>query len=75
MAADARAVAPVAGTVGQVLVRPGDTVAAGQPLASVEAMKMEMWLTAARDGTVRAVHARPRDAVEAGMLLVELEAP
>jgi acetyl/propionyl-CoA carboxylase alpha subunit len=74
-AADASAVAPVAGTVGQVLVRAGDTVASGQPLASVEAMKMEMWLTAARDGIVRAVHAHPRDAVEAGTLIVELEAP
>jgi geranyl-CoA carboxylase alpha subunit len=65
-----RARAPVAGTVAQVLVRTGDTVAAGQPLLSVEAMKMEMWLTAGASGTVRAVHATPKTTVESGAVLV-----
>jgi geranyl-CoA carboxylase alpha subunit len=68
-----RARAPVAGTVAQVLVRAGDTVAAGQQLLSVEAMKMEMWLTAGASGTVRAVHAAPRATVDSGAVLVELE--
>ena len=68
-----RARAPVAGVVAQVLVRPGDRVAAGQPLASVEAMKMEMWLHAAADGTVRQVHARTQAPVAAGAVLIELE--
>jgi geranyl-CoA carboxylase alpha subunit len=68
-----RALAPVAGTVAQVLVQAGQHVAAGQPLASVEAMKMEMWLGAAAAGRVRAVHVAPRDAVDAGTLLVELD--
>jgi acetyl/propionyl-CoA carboxylase alpha subunit len=67
-----RACAPVAGLVAQLLVKPGDRVEAGQPLASVEAMKMEMWLNAGAAGTVAAVHAAPRDAVSAGALLVEL---
>ena len=64
--------APVAGLVAQLLVQPGDRVAAGQALASVEAMKMEMWLHAGAAGTVAAVHVAPRDAVRAGALLVEL---
>ena len=68
-----RARAPVAGVVAQVVVQPGQAVAAGAPLASVEAMKMEMWLTAAAAGTVRAVHVKPKDSVAAGALLVELE--
>ena len=68
-----RARAPVAGVVAQVLVRAGDAVAAGQPLVSVEAMKMEMWLTAGAAGTVRAVHATPKAGVESGAVLVELE--
>jgi acetyl/propionyl-CoA carboxylase alpha subunit len=67
-----RAFAPVAGLVAQLLVKPGDHVAAGQPLMSIEAMKMEMWLNAGAAGTVAAVHASPRDAVRAGALLVEL---
>jgi len=65
--------APVAGILAQLLVAPGDTVCAGQPLASVEAMKMEMWLNARAAGTVRAVHAKPKDPIEAGALLVELD--
>jgi biotin carboxyl carrier protein len=48
-------------------------VAAGQPLASVEAMKMELWLHAAAAGTVRAVHAAAKDSVAAGALIVELD--
>jgi geranyl-CoA carboxylase alpha subunit len=68
-----RACAPVAGLVAQLLVKPGDRVDAGQPLASIEAMKMEMWLHAGAAGTVAAVHAAPREAVRAGALLVELE--
>ena len=72
-----RACAPVAGLLAQLLVQPGDRVQAGQPLASVEAMKMEMWLHAGTAGTVAAVHAAPREAVRAGALLIELtpEAP
>jgi geranyl-CoA carboxylase alpha subunit len=68
-----RARAPVAGVVAQVLVAPGDTVAAGQPLVCVEAMKMEMWLNAAAAGTVRAVLVQAKDPVAAGAVLVELE--
>ena len=68
-----RALAPVAGVVAQVLVAAGERVAAGQPLACVEAMKMEMWLHAAAAGTVKAVHAKPKDSIAAGALLVELE--
>ena len=70
-----RATAPVAGLVAQVLVKPGDVVAEGQPMLSVEAMKMEMWLNAACAGRVKAVHAAPQESVAAGALLIELEQP
>ncbi len=70
-----RARAPVAGVIAQVLVAPGDAVAAGQPLVCVEAMKMEMWLNAAAAGTVKAVHATPKQSVASGAVLVELEIP
>lgn len=68
-----RACAPVAGLVAQLLVKPGDAVAEGQALVSVEAMKMEMWLSAACAGRVKAVHAALQQPVAAGALLVELE--
>ncbi len=68
-----RARAPVAGVVAQVAVAVGDSVAAGQPLVCVEAMKMEMWLNAAAAGTVRAVHVKARDSVASGAVLVEID--
>jgi geranyl-CoA carboxylase alpha subunit len=67
-----RARAPVAGKVTQVLVAVGDTVEPGQQLLCVEAMKMEMWLTAQAAGTVAVIHTQANDQVEAAALLVEI---
>ncbi len=47
----------------------------GQPIACVEAMKMEMWLVAPAAATVAALHARAGDQVAAGALIAELEPP
>ena len=65
--------AATAGVVAQLRVAAGDRVSAGQPLASIEAMKMEMWLDAGADGTVAAVHAAPGQTVAAGQTVIELE--
>ena len=62
------------GTVIRVLVAPGRRRCAPRdPLVIVEAMKMEMPLTAPRAGRVRAVHVAEGDAVARGAVLVELE--
>jgi geranyl-CoA carboxylase alpha subunit len=45
----------------------------GQALVCVEAMKMEMWLSAQAAGTVHALHTAVGEQVESGALLVELE--
>ena len=68
-----RALAPVAGTVTQVLVKAGDAVTEGQPLLAIEAMKMEMWLNAQAPGVVTAVHAKAGDQVQAKALLIDIE--
>ncbi|MFZ3127488.1 MAG: biotin/lipoyl-containing protein, partial [Rhodoferax sp.] len=68
-----KARSPVAGKVTQILVTPGTAVQDGQAMVCVEAMKMEMWLSAQAAGQVLAVHANVGDQVEAGALLVELE--
>ena len=65
--------APMPGLVVRVNVAPGDTVAAGQGLVVIEAMKMENELRAAAAGRVKAVHASVGQAVEKGTLLVEME--
>jgi geranyl-CoA carboxylase alpha subunit len=68
-----RARAPVAGKLTQVQVAVGDRVQAGQALLCIEAMKMEMWLTARASGTVAALHAKLGEQVASGALLVEIE--
>lgn len=64
---------PVAGKVTQIQVAVGDPVKEGQALLCVEAMKMEMWLTAQASGTITAVHVKLGEQVESGVLLVEIE--
>ena len=64
---------PMPGRVAAVKVAPGQTVAKGEELLVVEAMKMENALRAPRDGVVRAVHVAPGDRVVPGRTLVEIE--
>ena len=68
-----RALAPVAGVVAKVAVKEGESVEAGQPLACIEAMKMEMWVSAAAAGRVLRVAVSEGRQVAAAALLVELE--
>ena len=63
----------MAGVVARLAVQAGDTVAAGQPLACVEAMKMEMWVAAGAAGRIVRVAVQQGQQVAAGALLVELE--
>jgi acetyl/propionyl-CoA carboxylase alpha subunit len=72
-AASSSIVAPMPGTVLKLLVTKGDRVAARQPLAVLEAMKMETPLAAPFDATVASVHVEEGDRVGGGALLLELE--
>jgi biotin carboxyl carrier protein len=54
-------------------VKTGEVVVARQPVAVVEAMKMENELRALRDGTVSEIHARDGAPVDAGTLLVVIQ--
>jgi pyruvate carboxylase len=65
--------APMPGLVVRVLVGEGEAVAAGQKLATLEAMKMETTLYAERAGTVAEVLVEPATQVEAGELLLRFE--
>ncbi|MGV3708263.1 MAG: biotin/lipoyl-containing protein [Gemmatimonas sp.] len=67
--------APMPGLVVRIAVQVGDTVAAGQALVVVEAMKMENELRASAAGVVTAIKAVQGTAVEKGAVLVELGAP
>ena len=61
--------APFSGVV-TLKVAPGDQVEAGQPVASIEAMKMEAAVSATSTGTVERVAIAPTQQVDAGDLLV-----
>ncbi|MFI5296857.1 MAG: acetyl-CoA carboxylase biotin carboxyl carrier protein subunit [Polyangiales bacterium] len=64
--------APMPGRIVKVLVEVGDTVAQGQGLVVVEAMKMENELRAKGPGTVAAIHVKAGETIEAGTKLLSL---
>jgi acetyl/propionyl-CoA carboxylase alpha subunit len=66
--------APMPGLVVRVEVEAGDSVRAGQPVVTMEAMKMENELKSETDAIVARVFAEPGQAVEKGAVLVEFEA-
>jgi len=64
--------APLAGTIWKVLASEGQTVAAGEVLLILEAMKMETEIRAAQAGTVRGIAVKAGDAVAVGDTLMTL---
>ncbi|MBB4684526.1 ATP-binding protein [Amycolatopsis jiangsuensis] len=62
-------VAPMPGTVVRVAVAAGDTVAAGDPLLWLEAMKMEHRISAPADGVVAELPVEAGQQVEVGTVL------
>ena len=64
---------PMPGLLVKLHVAEGDAVEPGQPLATVEAMKMENILRAPRAGTVKAVSAAEGTTLAADAVILELE--
>ncbi len=64
--------APLAGTVVQVRVKPGDSVQRGDLILILEAMKMETELRSPESGLVLAVAVKAGDAVQVGQPLLTL---
>ncbi|PCG07934.1 acetyl/propionyl-CoA carboxylase subunit alpha [Sphingomonas ginsenosidimutans] len=66
-------IAPMPGLLVRLDVAPGDKVEAGQPLAVVEAMKMENILRAEKAATVKSVSAAAGDSLAVDQVILELE--
>ncbi len=64
---------PLAGVVVSILVAPGQRVEKGQPLAILEAMKMESRILSPSAGAVKSIPVSVGEAVKPGQVLVELE--
>jgi propionyl-CoA carboxylase alpha chain len=64
---------PMPGLVVSVTVAEGDKVEAGQPLATVEAMKMENILRAEKSATVKRVAAKAGDSLAVDAVIMEFE--
>jgi len=65
--------ANIPGNVFKILVKAGEKVTAGQPIAILEAMKMETNVIAPLSGTVHKIHVKEGQRVVTGELIAELE--
>jgi propionyl-CoA carboxylase alpha chain len=66
-------VCPMPGLLVALHVGEGDSVEAGQPLAVVEAMKMENILRAEKSGKVKTVNARQGESLAVDAIILEME--
>ena len=73
-AADGSLASAIPAVVSQLLVAPGDVVAAGDKLILLESMKMVIPILAPHAGRVARVHCAAGDSVPAGVALLEIEA-
>jgi propionyl-CoA carboxylase alpha chain len=64
---------PMPGLLSSVVVGQGQEVKTGEPLAIVEAMKMENVLRAERDGRIARIHANPGDSLAVDQVILEFE--
>jgi len=71
---DGKVRAAMNGRVVAVLVKPGDKVAVGQPVMTLEAMKMEHVHTAGVAGTISAIDVAEGEQVTTGKIVVEIAA-
>jgi geranyl-CoA carboxylase alpha subunit len=71
---DGKVRAAMNGRVVAVLVKPGEQVAAGQPVMTLEAMKMEHVHTAGVAGTVSSIDVSEGEQVTTGRIVVEIAA-
>ncbi len=67
--------ANIPGNILKVLVEAGDQVKKNQPVAVIEAMKMETNVLATCDGVIETMYAKEGSQVKAGELIAELRAP
>jgi propionyl-CoA carboxylase alpha chain len=66
-------ICPMPGMLVKLHVAEGETVQAGQPLATVEAMKMENILRAEKEGVIAKINAAEGESLAVDAVILELE--
>ncbi len=66
-------VAPMPGTISEILVEVGDVVKADEELVILEAMKMENPICAPRGGKIKEISVSEEDKVDTNQVLIILE--
>ena len=66
-------ICPMPGLLVKLHVEPGEEVQPGQPLATVEAMKMENILRAEKEGTIASINAAEGESLAVDAVILELE--
>jgi biotin carboxyl carrier protein len=64
---------PLPGVIVEIKVKPGDVVKNGNPLCTLEAMKMKNVIRAGRDGSIAEVHIKTGDQVQHNQLMFTYE--
>ncbi len=64
---------PMPGLLTKIAVKAGETVTAGQKLASIEAMKMENTISAMQDGVVSEIFAKEGESLAVDQLIMRFE--
>ena len=64
---------PMPGLVLEIMSKVGQTVAKGETILILEAMKMENTIKAPEDAVIKSIHVVKGEAIEKGHLLIELE--
>jgi methylmalonyl-CoA carboxyltransferase small subunit len=62
-------VSPVSGTVLEIKCKPGDRVKPGDPIVTIDSMKMETTVPADREGVISRIAVQKGDSVREGQLL------
>ena len=65
----AEVLSPLPGLVATVHVKAGDAVASGDPVVTLQSMKMEIPITAESDGTIAEILVNEGDEIDTGALI------
>lgn len=69
----AEVVSPLPGLVATVHIAVGDAVASGDPVVTLQSMKMEIPITAEADGTVTEILVGEGDEIDTGAVIARLD--